>query len=294
MDPLTLAMIGLGVGSAVKGIAGGISANKASQAQQRGARQAQGVITDYYGKATGFQQPYATAGQVGLDRITNQDFSTQVPTYQNQEQQPTYQADQFNYQSSPGYQFQLQQGQNAVTSSAAGRGGGLSGATLKALSKYGTGLAAQDYGNQFNQYMQGRQQNYNEFQGNLGQFNTNRNFGYGQTMDQYNMQNQQQNQRYNQAYGLAGIGQNAANNLSSLASTAGAGIANSITGGANAQAAGIMGVGQAIGNTASDLGQVAMMPSYLGQYGSASYGGAGSAQNAFNQTPYGKAYNTYY
>lgn len=54
------------------------------------------------------------------------------------------------FQSDPGYQYQLDQGINAVDRSAAARGMTNSGATLKALQKTGQGLADQSY----NSYLQ--------------------------------------------------------------------------------------------------------------------------------------------
>ncbi len=47
--------------------------------------------------------------------------------------------------STPGYQFAFDQGQRAVQTSAAARGTLLTGGTLKALAKFGTGLADQTY-----------------------------------------------------------------------------------------------------------------------------------------------------
>lgn len=50
-----------------------------------------------------------------------------------------------NYQQSPGYQFQMDQGLDAAQSSAYARGGGLSGRTLTDLNNYAQGVANQDY-----------------------------------------------------------------------------------------------------------------------------------------------------
>lgn len=54
-----------------------------------------------------------------------------------------------NYLKSTGYQFQLKQGQDAITTSNAAKGLLNSGGTLKALDEYGQGLAA----NSFNNYL---------------------------------------------------------------------------------------------------------------------------------------------
>lgn len=63
---------------------------------------------------------------------------------------PAAQQNAFNtFRNSTGYQFQLDQGNNAITSSAAARGLLNSGSALKAREKYGQGLAS----NYFSQYL---------------------------------------------------------------------------------------------------------------------------------------------
>lgn len=93
------------------------------------------------------------------------------------------------FQASPGYQFQLDQGLNAVNSQAGAQGMLGSGGRLKALTQYGQGLANQDYGNWFNRQTQ-----------------------------QYNMANGQYTDYANRLAALAGVGQTA--NAQSAASGA--------------------------------------------------------------------------
>lgn len=50
----------------------------------------------------------------------------------------------------PGYKFRLEEGQRSVDNSAAARGSTLSGAALKALQKYGQGMASQEFQNSYN------------------------------------------------------------------------------------------------------------------------------------------------
>lgn len=50
----------------------------------------------------------------------------------------------------PGYAFRLQEGQRQVDNSAAARGSTLSGGALKALQRYGQGMASQEFQNSFN------------------------------------------------------------------------------------------------------------------------------------------------
>lgn len=54
------------------------------------------------------------------------------------------------FQVSPGYQFAFDQGQDAITDSAAARGGVHSGAVDKALIRFGQGTANQEYGDYYN------------------------------------------------------------------------------------------------------------------------------------------------
>ena len=55
-----------------------------------------------------------------------------------------------DFTTDPSYQFRLAEGQKAVDNSAAARGSTLSGAALKALTKYGQGMASTEYQNSFN------------------------------------------------------------------------------------------------------------------------------------------------
>lgn len=57
------------------------------------------------------------------------------------------------FRADPGYQFQLQQGQQAIDRSAAARSGVNNGATLKATQRFGQGLADQQYGNYLQRLM---------------------------------------------------------------------------------------------------------------------------------------------
>jgi hypothetical protein len=58
-----------------------------------------------------------------------------------------------NYQTSPGYQFQLGQGLRAIDAGAASTGILRSGATIKAEQAFGQGLADSDFGTYYNRLM---------------------------------------------------------------------------------------------------------------------------------------------
>ena len=59
-----------------------------------------------------------------------------------------------DFEISPGYEFRKAEGEKAVERSAAARGGLLSGATGKALTRFGQDHASNEYGNFLNQYYQ--------------------------------------------------------------------------------------------------------------------------------------------
>lgn len=110
-----------------------------------------------------------------------------------------------DFEADPGYQFRMDEGMRGVEGGAAARGGLLSGAALKAIQKYGQGLASQEYGNAYNRY----------------------------TSNQTN--------QYNKLMGLVGSGQGAAQQTSNAAGAFGQSQANNLIQGGNAAAAGTMG-----------------------------------------------------
>jgi hypothetical protein len=134
----------------------------------------------------------------------------------------------------PGYQFTLQQGNKALDNAMAAKGLSLSGAQLKGLDAYNTGLASQTF-----------QQQY---QNALQNFNTN----YGQAADQYN-----------RAAGLVKLGQNSAAGVGDAGIQTASNIGNNITGGANALAAGQIGSANALSGGLSGLGANGLLYSLL-------------------------------
>jgi hypothetical protein len=72
----------------------------------------------------------------------------------------------------PAYQFDQQEGQRAVDRSAAARGMDASGRTLKDLTRFGTGLADQTYGNQLARLLGLNQQGFSQGMSALGAQNS--------------------------------------------------------------------------------------------------------------------------
>ena len=57
-----------------------------------------------------------------------------------------------DYTADPGYTFRLKQGEQGINRAAVAGGGRYSGATLKALAGYNSGMASQEYGNAYNRF----------------------------------------------------------------------------------------------------------------------------------------------
>lgn len=81
------------------------------------------------------QMPWLEAGQGALAQLVKQ-----LPSL-------TAAPDARQFREDPGYQFAVDEGQRAIDRSAAARGTLNSGGTLKALARYGQGMADQQYGN---------------------------------------------------------------------------------------------------------------------------------------------------
>lgn len=137
----TALAIGAGV-SAAGSVVGGILQKNAVD---KGAKQATEALDKGQEIATNQLSPWATTG---------------VPANQQQSDllglngQPAADAAMSTYRTSPGYQFQLDQGLRAVDAGAAANGLLRSGATLKQEQIFGAGLADSDFGNYWNRLQQ--------------------------------------------------------------------------------------------------------------------------------------------
>ena len=126
-------------------------------------------------------------------------------------------------QNDAGYQFRLQQGQDALENSRAAMGGLFSGATGKALSEYGQGFASNEFQNAYNRY----------------------------TNDQniaYNRYNNDQSNLFNRLSGLAGTGQTANQQVQGAGMNYANQVGGNLIGMGNAQAANQLAQGNIRGN----------------------------------------------
>lgn len=249
-----VATAALGFGGALISSQG---AKKAARAQGDAAAQQLGFQQEVYDQAREDQSPYRDVGQNALYALTQgagmmnpdqyaqerflRDWKAQNPDQAAPDwNDPNVQAQVQNYKNSlpalygqsgnlmrdftaqdfqtdPGYQFRIGEGQKQIESSAAARGGLLSGAAAKALTKFNQNFASNEYGNAFNRF---------------------------QT---------QQGNRFNRLANLAGIGQNSTNATQQAGQNFAAGAGNAAQYGGNAQASGYAGQANAL---ASGLGSI--------------------------------------
>jgi hypothetical protein len=72
------------------------------------------------------------------------------------------------FEADPGYAFRMSEGMKALERSAAARGGLLSGATLKGITRFGQDTASNEYTNAFNRYQIERNARLNPLQSLMG------------------------------------------------------------------------------------------------------------------------------
>lgn len=108
------------------------AASKAAKTQSNAANYAADLQDRQYQQSRADLAPWRTAGGAAIGQLSDM-------------LQPGY-----DYTASPGYQFRFGEGQRAVEGSAASKGMLMSGGTLKDLTRFGQGLAADDFNQQFN------------------------------------------------------------------------------------------------------------------------------------------------
>lgn len=252
-----LASAGIGAGASLS--AGNTQANAAEQAQQLQAQEAQNALNFQEQQWNTQQQneaPWLQAGQGAVSQLASLAGPGGLPSWDQTFQAPTAE----QAAQTPGYQFQLQQGEQALQNSAAAKGGLLTGGTEKALDQYSQGLASTNYQQTYNNALQQYQQSYNEFQQNqANQFNRLASVaGLGQTA----------------AGQLGQEGQAAAGNVGNISLTTGAQQGQDLQNAGAATASGYVGAGNAASGALGNLGQYALLSQLLGQqnYNPADYG----------------------
>lgn len=245
-----LASAGIGAGASLS--AAGTQANAAENAQQLQAQEAQNALNfqeQEFATQQANEAPWLQQGQQAVSQLGQLAGPGGLQPWNQQFQAPTAE----QAAQTPGYQFQLQQGEQALQNSAAAKGDLLSGNTGAALEQYGQGLASTNYQQVYNNALTQYQQSYNQFQQNqANQFNRLASVaGLGQTA----------------AGQLGQTGQAAAQNVGNISLTSGAQQGQDIQNAAAAQASGYVGTANAIGGGIGNIGQYALLSQLLGQQG---------------------------
>lgn len=209
------------VGSAViGGVVASNSASKAANAQKDAAQLASNTELEQYRQNREDMQPWREAGAGALGQLTtgtaaggdfNRDFTLA------------------DFTKDPGYDFRMQQEQQALERSAAARGGALGGAALKGIARYGQDYASGEYQNAYNRF------------------------------------NNDRTQRFNRLASLAGVGQTATRDVAQQGAQVASNVGNNIIGAGNAQASSYVGQGNAISGATNTLGNFAMNKYYMSQ-----------------------------
>lgn len=146
---------GVPLSALISGITGSQAAQSAADTQAQSAREARDLAKQIYEKQVSLQEPFRTAGitaQNQLLTLLGLQGGTQGAEF-GRYARPFGMQD---FQADPGYAFRLSEGMKALEASRAAQRGGstglLSGATGKALQRYGQDLASQEYGNAFNRF----------------------------------------------------------------------------------------------------------------------------------------------
>jgi hypothetical protein len=177
-------------------VIGGYSANKAAKEQARSIAESTAAQERMFNRQVELQEPFR---QVGVNALPDLVAASRYDPFTLAK-----------FQADPGYAFRMKEGLRAVENSAAARGGLLSGNTMRGLTRFGQGLASEEFGNAFNRYQ-------SEFASKLNPYQA-----------------------------LAGVGQTSANTLTGAAGRLGENIGANIAAGGVARASGYMGMANAL------------------------------------------------
>jgi hypothetical protein len=243
--------IGWGIAGAslVSGLIGADAAKSAANTQAQSAREALAYQKQQYedirklstgGRAAGAsalnQLGALGSGTYGMYDAEGNPIGTGTGSgYLTQQYTP----EEFAKGQDPGYQFRLQQGQEATNRMANMGGGMLSGNALKGQQDYTQGLASQEFGNAFNRFQVGRQNIYNTLAG------------------------------------IAGIGQNSTNTAATAGGQAATAVGNTIQNLGAAQASGTVGAANAISGGMQNAGNQYYLSQILSSKKPAVTGGSG-------------------
>ena len=243
-------MSGWVAGATVVGSLIGAKASKsAASTQAAAAGKASDLQREIFEQTRADQEPWRQAGVNALGVM--QSTAGNVPA--------AFKFGDYEFKADPGYGFRFSEGQKALERNAAARGGFMSGAALKAATRFGQEMGSLEFGN-----------------------------AYNRALTSYNTDVARENQLYNRQAGLAGIGQTATNLVGTAGQNYATNVGNLMTGAGAAQAAGQVGVANALtsgmGTYLNYSQNNALLNALRGGYGG--YGGGGGGNYATVTNPY--------
>jgi hypothetical protein len=159
----------IGGAAALGGAAiGAYGSSKAAKAQAKAAQAGINAQERMFERQVELQSPFREAGLSAQNRMltvlglpggdaTSADYGSAARGFGDTE-----------FKADPGYAFRLTEGMKALENSAAARGGLLSGAAMKGATRFGQGLASEEYMNAFNRYYKERDALLNPLQAITG------------------------------------------------------------------------------------------------------------------------------
>lgn len=130
--------------AAIGGATSAIASSKAAKAQKYAADQSAAVQREMFERQVALQEPFRQGGMTAQNQIlqllgiggdaTAADYGSMAKPFGAQQ-----------FEQDPGYAFRQSEGMKALERSAAARGGLMSGATGKALQRYGQDLGSQEF-----------------------------------------------------------------------------------------------------------------------------------------------------
>jgi hypothetical protein len=127
------------MGGMISNIMGAIKAPSAARKVAEANIAAEHGVLGAVGDAQKRLEPYQAAGEAGIGELQNYALN-----------RPDFKFNPDDFMNSPAYKFEQEQGINAIENSSAARGMGMSGNTLKELTRFGQGLASTYYDSAFN------------------------------------------------------------------------------------------------------------------------------------------------
>jgi len=143
-----------------------------------------------------------------------------------------------DFEQDPGYHFRMREGLKAINRQSGALGLAGSGATGKALQKYGQDLASQEFG-------AARARAMEDYKTRRGAAMEDYSVARGESLSEHQMAQQRLDRDYNRLAGLAGTGQQSVHHITDLGTQIAGQKSNLIQQGAAAQAAGVIGAAQA-------------------------------------------------